>query len=212
MSKGARRRFVGLLAVFIVAVAVVVSAATARQAQHAPRTHAQKRLALAADTTVQKGFHAKLPPHISTLLGLSKEEECPVMQSAVRTGKQVQGLDVSVANKNDIVIFVADETCSFGSIAWCRLVRRSNGCRSAPDRDLILSLATSEENRFHAPQFHSLGRPTVPELVSNGSHLEADRQHGIRITIRIIIRIIALASCVVLPIKGARPYCGRSLL
>ncbi len=110
MSKGARRRFVGLLAVFIVAVAVVVSAATARQAQHAPRTHAQKRLALAADTTVQKGFHAKLPPHISTLLGLSKEEECPVMQSAVRTGKQVQGLDVSVANKNDIVIFVADET------------------------------------------------------------------------------------------------------
>ena len=32
------------------------------------------------------------------------------MQSAVRTGKRVQGFDVSVTNKNDIVLFVVDES------------------------------------------------------------------------------------------------------
>jgi len=64
----------------------------------------------AVDKTLQEGLHAKLPPHLSTLLGLSKEEECPVMQGMVRTGKVVQGFDVSTANKNDAVLFVVNET------------------------------------------------------------------------------------------------------
>lgn len=34
------------------------------------------------------------------------------MQSVVRTGKIVQGIDVLVNNKNDIVLFVADETAN----------------------------------------------------------------------------------------------------
>jgi hypothetical protein len=34
------------------------------------------------------------------------------MQSVVRTGKKVQGIDVLVKNKNDIVLFVADETAN----------------------------------------------------------------------------------------------------
>lgn len=34
------------------------------------------------------------------------------MQSVVRTEKLVQGLDVSVTNKNDIVLFVVDETAN----------------------------------------------------------------------------------------------------
>ena len=33
----------------------------------------QKRMVQAVDKTLQEGLHAKLPPHISTLLGLSKE-------------------------------------------------------------------------------------------------------------------------------------------
>jgi hypothetical protein len=62
------------------------------------------------DRILREGLHAKLPPHLSTLLGLSKEEECPIMQGVVRTGKVVQGVDVSTANKNDVVLFVVNET------------------------------------------------------------------------------------------------------
>jgi hypothetical protein len=64
----------------------------------------------AVDKTLQEGLHAKLPPHLSTLLGLSNEKECLVMQGVVRTGKLVQGFDVSTTNKNDVVLFVANET------------------------------------------------------------------------------------------------------
>jgi hypothetical protein len=64
----------------------------------------------AVDKILQEGLHAKLPPHISTLLGLTKEEECHVMQGVVRAGKAVQGFDVSTANKNDVVLFVVSET------------------------------------------------------------------------------------------------------
>ena len=34
------------------------------------------------------------------------------MQSVVRTGNVVQGFDVSVTNKNDIVLFVVDEAAN----------------------------------------------------------------------------------------------------
>lgn len=68
---------------------------------------------MAADKTFREGVRATLPPHLSTLLGISSEEkECLVMQSVVRTGKLVQGFDVSLAHKNDIVIFVVDETAN----------------------------------------------------------------------------------------------------
>ena len=67
-------------------------------------------MARAVDKTLQEGLHAKLPLHLSTLLGLSQEEECQVMQGLARTGKVVQGFDVSTANKNDVVLFVVNET------------------------------------------------------------------------------------------------------
>lgn len=82
----------------------------AAQEQPSTNQHVQARMTRAVDTTFQNGIHAHLPPHISTLLGLSMEQECPVVQSVVRTGKTVQGFDVSTANKNDVVIFVVDET------------------------------------------------------------------------------------------------------
>jgi hypothetical protein len=110
VSKGFRSRFVGLPAGLV--LAVVILPAAAGRAQHPTRSHAQGRLALAADKTFQEGVQANLPPHLSTLLGLSKEEECPVKQSVVRTGSQVQGFDVSVKIKNDIVLFVVDETAN----------------------------------------------------------------------------------------------------
>ena len=110
MSKGARRSFVGLMAVLILAGLTLPAAAG--QAKHSSPSHAQSRLAQAADITFRQGAHAKLPPHLSTLLGLSKEEECPVLQGVVRTGSQVQGIDVVAANRKAIVLFVVDETAN----------------------------------------------------------------------------------------------------
>jgi hypothetical protein len=98
------------LAILILAVAILPAAAG--QAQHSPHPAAQSRFAQAADVTVREGLHAALPPHISTLLGLSKEEEFPVQQGVVRTGNLVQGFDVSVADRNDIVLFVVDEAAN----------------------------------------------------------------------------------------------------
>lgn len=94
---------------FLLAVVMFVSP-TRAQVGPSPSPQARKRMVRAVDKTLQEGLHAKLPPHLSTLLGLSKEEECLVMQSAVRTGTVVQGFDVSTANKNDVVLFVVDET------------------------------------------------------------------------------------------------------
>jgi hypothetical protein len=51
-----------------------------------------------------------LPPHLSTLLGLSQEQECLVRQGVVRTGEMLHGFDVSTANTNDVVLFIVNET------------------------------------------------------------------------------------------------------
>jgi hypothetical protein len=104
-----RFHFDGRLAVLILAL---IMPAVVGQAQQVPGSHIQRRFALAAENTFRKGVHATLPPHISTLLGISKEAECAVMQSVVHTGNLVQGFDVLVTNKNDIVIFVVDETAN----------------------------------------------------------------------------------------------------
>ncbi len=110
MSKFAVCRCLGLLAVLN--LAAMILPADVGQAQHSPHPHAPGVLAHAADITFREGVHAKLPPHLSTLLGLSKEAESQVMQRVVRTGSLVQGFDVSVENQNDIVLFVVDETSS----------------------------------------------------------------------------------------------------
>jgi hypothetical protein len=98
---------VAVAVVFILPVVILLSAG---QARPAPRSRAQKRMVQAVDRTLREGVHAQLPPHLSTLLGIAVEKECPVMQGVVRTGKVVQGFDVSTANKNDVVLFVVDET------------------------------------------------------------------------------------------------------
>jgi hypothetical protein len=95
--------------VFLLMVEMFASAARA-QVGPSPSSQARKRMARAVDKTLQEGLHAKLPPHLSTLLGLSQEEECQVTQGVVRTGKVVQGFDVSTANKNDVVLFEVNET------------------------------------------------------------------------------------------------------
>ena len=95
--------------VFVLTVAMFPPA-TRAQTKPSPHPQARKRMVQAVDKTLQQGLHAKLPPHLSTLLGLSKEEESIVRQGFVRTGQVVQGFDVSTANENDVVLFVVDET------------------------------------------------------------------------------------------------------
>ncbi len=95
--------------VFILAVMMFVPLIPA-QVGPSPGAQARKRMAQAVEKVLKEGLRAKLPPHLSTLLGLSKEEECQVMQGVVRTGKVVQGFDVPTASKDDVVIFVVDET------------------------------------------------------------------------------------------------------
>jgi hypothetical protein len=98
------------LAVAGVFILPVVIFAPVAQAQSAARPQTQKRMALAVDRTLQEGLQAQLPPHLSTLLGISAEKECLVMQRLVRTGETVQGFDVSMANRNDVVVFVVNES------------------------------------------------------------------------------------------------------
>ena len=97
-------------AVAFLLTVVTFGSATRAQVGPSPSPQARKRMVQAVDKTLQEGLHAKLPPHLSTLLGLSEEEECLVMQGVVRTGKLVQGFDVSTANNNDVVLFVASNT------------------------------------------------------------------------------------------------------
>ena len=99
------------VAVSPLTVVMFISAAWA-QSGPSPSLQERKRMVRAVDKTLQEGLHAKLPPHLSTLLGLSNEKECLVMQGVVRTGKLVQGFDVSTTNKNDVVLFVANETAN----------------------------------------------------------------------------------------------------
>jgi len=114
MPKTVGRGLAGFLAVCMLEVAILPS--VSQQAHDSAPSNAGGRFALAADATFRNGLHGTLPPHISTLLGLSKEEESPVLQSAVRTGNLVQGLDVLAKNRHDIVLFVVDETAKDQSL------------------------------------------------------------------------------------------------
>ena len=70
------------------------------------------RLARAADSTTHFGFPAQLPPHISTLLGLSKETASPVKQSVLRAGTSIRGFDLPDSDPKHIVLFTVDESTS----------------------------------------------------------------------------------------------------
>jgi hypothetical protein len=95
-------------------VALIVSSAAypARAGQPANSTapHEQDRISKASDRILQEGSHSRLPPHISTLLGLSQEKEVAVRQGVLHSGNIVQGFDVVADNSSDIVLFVVDES------------------------------------------------------------------------------------------------------
>jgi hypothetical protein len=109
VSKFARVRLSELLrvAAFILPVVTFLAAG---QVPSAFGVDARQRTARAADTVLKAGLQATIPPHVSEMLGISNNQEgCPVSQRFERNGKLVRGFNVSVANKNDIVLFVTDE-------------------------------------------------------------------------------------------------------
>lgn len=100
-------RHVIVFAVF--AMWATVSNATV-PASPKPVAHPNAELAAAADVVVQRGFHVELPPHISTLLGLTREQTCAVTQGILRSSGKTQGIDITEKNPDDIVIFIVDDT------------------------------------------------------------------------------------------------------
>lgn len=108
MSKFARgsRGLVRLVA-FLLAL---VTCLAASQAGSAPGFGAEERIARAADIVLLAGFQAKIPPHVSEMLGISADQkECAVSQRFERNGKVVRGFNVSISDKDNIVLFVTDE-------------------------------------------------------------------------------------------------------
>src|SRR5215469_17666057 len=69
-------------------VVILVSAAWAGPS---PSSQPAGRIGRAVDRTLQEGRHATLPPHLSTLLGISAEKGSPVMQGVIRSDKVVRG-------------------------------------------------------------------------------------------------------------------------
>lgn len=94
-------------------VAFLLTVAAFLAAGQAPSTSGSgtsDRIARAADTVLTAGLQAKIPPHVSDMLGISSDQkECEVSQQFERNGKLVRGFDVSRADKSNIVLFVVDE-------------------------------------------------------------------------------------------------------
>jgi hypothetical protein len=62
-----------------------------------------------ADTVLQKGLDAQLPPHLSLVLGIGTGDALAVKQAVLREGVEVRVFNVCVANPEDIVILRTNE-------------------------------------------------------------------------------------------------------
>jgi hypothetical protein len=112
VSKFARGLSSGLVRVVAFLLPVVTFLA-AGQAPSAPGFGARERIARAADRVLMAGLQAKIPPHVSEMLGISGDgKECLVSQRFERNGQVVRGFEVSLTDKNNIVLFVADEAAN----------------------------------------------------------------------------------------------------
>lgn len=102
-----RKDFTSTLSVMLAVILATVS--VVGQAPKPAMTKPKGRLSTAIDLTLQKGHESTLPPHVSTLLGISKEQ--PVsMKQAVEMGEPIRGFEVSSAEPTHVVIFVENRT------------------------------------------------------------------------------------------------------
>jgi hypothetical protein len=62
------------------------------------------------DTVLHEGSSSRLPPHLSVVLGISKEErETAVKQAVVRDGQTVKTFNVCTSKTSDVVIMSYNE-------------------------------------------------------------------------------------------------------
>ncbi len=109
---GAAPRFAhrGLLMALLLPV---VTCLATGQARSAPGSGAHERVERSADVVLAAGLEANIPPHVSEMLGISAgPTECLVSQRFERDGTLVLGFNVSLMNKNHIVLFVVDEAAN----------------------------------------------------------------------------------------------------
>ncbi len=91
----------------------VVTCLATGQARSAPGSGARGRVERAADIVLAAGLQAKIPPHVSEMLGISAgPTECLVSQRFERDGTLVRGFNVSLTKKDHIVLFVTDEAAN----------------------------------------------------------------------------------------------------
>lgn len=102
------RTAVGRLLLFVFVFSFPAVSQGTVPAPHKAAVHSRAELAAAAENALKTGFDAELPPHVSTLLGLTREEKCTVKQGLLRSSDKIQGIEVTEKNHDDIVIFVVD--------------------------------------------------------------------------------------------------------
>ncbi len=91
----------------------VVTCLAAGQTRPAPGLSTRDRIARAANIVLVAGYQARIPAHVSEMLGLSADgKECLVSQRFERNGSVVRGFNVSITDKNNIVLFVTDEAAN----------------------------------------------------------------------------------------------------
>jgi len=95
-------------------LALLTISSVAAQSQRPPAPKTKSRLATAIDLTLEKGHESTLPPHISTLLGISQEKEVPIKQ-AVERGEPIKGFEVSTDEHQNVVIFIENKPLSLAS-------------------------------------------------------------------------------------------------
>lgn len=135
----------------MVILSLAVGSTLAQSQKPAPKT--KSRLSTAIDLTLEKGHDVNLPPHISTLLGISREKEIPVKQ-AVEMGEPIRGFEVSTATHTDVVIFVesraAKETTYYltsraGTLRKVLSVREGTGYSRRPTKDDMDAFAKEKQ-------------------------------------------------------------------
>ena len=137
-----RNRFLKVILSGLVIALLATGAAVAQsQKPAAPKT--KSRLATAIDLTLEKGHESSLPRHISTLLGISHEQEVPIKQ-AIDMGEPIKGFEVSTDEHHNVVIFVenraAKETTFYltsraGTLRKVLSVREGTGYSRRPTKD-----------------------------------------------------------------------------
>lgn len=90
----------------VVVITMLAAGCLAAQTHKPAAQQGKSQLATAIDITLEQGHDAILPPHVSNLLGISRQEhEVPVKQF-VQMGEPIRGFEISSAEHNNVVIFV----------------------------------------------------------------------------------------------------------